>query len=537
MSGFQIFNNCPFPSPIAITAENPIAITSENPIEVTNETNGNLYITSRDNVLLNTVNPYNSSAFGETNVAKLSPVIQLQFPYSINTNNIIQFNNGSGTITNSNSQANLTSGSTQLSDAAIASQDFITYQPGMGALARFTSGFTTGNSTMGTFQQIGIGNQEDGFFFSYTNNDINILIRKGGLRTQYSLVITTGATSIGNIILTLNGNSQNIPVTISDINNNASEIGNFDFPFYNNTSNGNTVNIIAERTGSQSGAFTFNANGTGMVATLTQKVLGVTESIVSINRSEWNKDKCDGTDFLPLIDWSKGNVFQIKYQWLGYGFVSFYLENPNTGNITLVHEYKYPNTNTTPSISNPSLQFLANVANALTTNNISMFIGSVGCFIEGDYPSVGGTFGNNVAKFYSKSVGNTNFNNVVTFRSPPYFKSKSNRAVVGISRITITVSTATNIEVIRNATLTGNTTWTTLDSNILLESSQSTSTVTGGEIIYLERGEKQDRFTIEPLKTQYFIIKIYPCDIITIAAKADTGNSVVGIVFNWLEPL
>jgi hypothetical protein len=529
MSSFQIFNNCPFPSPIAIT--------SENPLEVTNETNGNLYIASRDNVLLNTINPYNSSAFGETNVAKLSPVIQLQFPYSINTNNVIQFNNGSGTITNGNSQANLISGTTQLSDAAIASQDFITYQPGMGAMARFTSGFTTGNSSIGTFQQIGLGNQEDGFFFSYTNNDINILIRKGGLRTQYSLVITTGATSNGNIILTLNGNSQNIPVTISDINNNASEIGNFDFPLYNNSSNGNTVNIIAERTGSQSGAFTFNANGTGMIATLTQKVVGVTETITSIPRSNWNKDKCDGTDFLPLIDWSKGNVFQIKYQWLGYGFVSFYLENPNTGNLTLVHEYKYPNTSTTPSISNPSLQFLANVANALTTNNVSMFVGSVGCFIEGDYPSVGGTFGNNVSRSYSATIGDTNLDNIVTFRSPPYFNGISNRAVVGLLRFTITVNKACNINIIRNATLSGNTVWNPLGNNILLESSQSSSVATGGEILYTDRGEKQDRFTVDPVKINFYIVKIYPSDTVTFCGISDNNNANVSVVFNWLEPL
>lgn len=152
MSSFKIINDCPclFPSPI----------------EVTNKNSGNLYIATKDNVSLNTVNPYTTSAFGETNVSQLSPVIQLQFPYSINTNNVIQFTNGSGTITNGNSQANLSSGNTQLSDAAVASKDFITYQPGMGALARFTSGFTTGNSSTGTFQQIGLGNQEDGFFFS-----------------------------------------------------------------------------------------------------------------------------------------------------------------------------------------------------------------------------------------------------------------------------------------------------------------------------------------------------------------------------------
>jgi len=523
MSSFQIFNNVPFPSPI----------------QIENEQNGNIYVDSRENTVVNTRNPYASTAFGENITAKLTPVIQLQFPYFINPNNVIQFTNGSGSLTNINSQLNLTSGTTILSDAALASKDFITYQPGVGALARFTAGFTTGNQSIGTFQQIGVGNQEDGFFFSYTSNDMNIIIRKGGLRTQYTLEITTGATLGGDIILTLNGNAQNITVTTGGINTNATEIATYNFPFYRNSSNGNTVNIIAQRTGTQSGTFSFNANGTGMVATLTQQVTGVQEQTTTINRSNWNKDTCDNTDYMPLIDWSKGNVFQIKYQWLGYGVISFYIENPTNGYLTLVHEYLYPNTNTTPSINNPSLQFLVNVANALTTNNVSMFCSSVGCFIEGDVGLNGGNiFGNHIANTFSNSlVGNTIYENIVSFRNPPYFQNTSTRAVVLILRITVTVSTATTIKILRNPTLTSGTDWTAT-SNQLIETSISAGNVSNdGELVYIERGEKQDRFVIEPLKIDNSIVKIHPGDFITIAGKADTGSSSVVLAVNWLEPV
>ena len=79
MSSFQIFNNVPFPSPI----------------QIENEQNGNIYVDSRENTVVNTRNPYASTAFGENIIAKLTPVIQLQFPYFINPNNVIQFFKGS----------------------------------------------------------------------------------------------------------------------------------------------------------------------------------------------------------------------------------------------------------------------------------------------------------------------------------------------------------------------------------------------------------------------------------------------------------
>jgi hypothetical protein len=524
MSTFQLFNNVPFPTPI----------------EVENKEDGNLYVISRKTTVVNTVNPYATSAFGETTVAQLSPIIQLQFPYLINSNNTIQFKNGSGDINNDNSQANLVSNTTPFSDAALASNKFITYQPGQGVLARFTAGFTTGNSSIGTFQQIGLGNQEDGFFFSYTDNDMNILIRRGGLRTQYSLKITHGATVDGNITLTLNGSPQNIPVSASDINTNAEEIGKFDFTSYNNSSNGDTVNIIAERTGPQNGEFSFSAGTTGMMVETNHPILqvaGVLETTTTINRANWSEDKCDGTGTLPLIDWSKGNVFQIKYQWLGYGFVSFYLEDPDTSNITLVNQYKYPNTNIIPSIANPSLQFLANVANASTTNNISMFVGSVGCFIEGAYPNLGSIFGSNVAKFYSQDVGNT-FENIVSLRSPPHFKDRSNRIVCLLTKITVTASAEANLQILRNATLSGDTSWTSEGTDVLLESSQSVSVVTDGDLVYADRAEKQDRFIIEPTKIENYIIEIFPGNVITIAGKATSGgNSSISLAINWIEPI
>ena len=73
--------------------------------------------------------------------------------------------------------------------------------------------------------------------------------------------------------------------------------------------------------------------------------------------------------------------------------------------------------------------------------------------------------------------------------------------------------------------------------DILLESSQSSSVATDGEILYADRGEKQDRFTVDPVKTAFFIVKIYPSDTVTFCGISDNNNANVTVVFNWLEPL
>lgn len=91
-----------------------------------------------------------------------------------------------------------------------------------------------------------------------------------------------------------------------------------------------------------------------------------------VYQDDWNNDKLDGTGPSQMIlDKTKGNVYQIKFQWLGFGQMTFYVENPDTGNFITIHRIQYANANTVPSLANPSFPFIMTTVNSggSTTNN------------------------------------------------------------------------------------------------------------------------------------------------------------------------
>ena len=81
-------------------------------------------------------------------------------------------------------------------------------------------------------------------------------------------------------------------------------------------------------------------------------------------QADWSED------IRSDLDPTKGNVYQISYQWLGFGMQYFGIENDN-GNIESVHKLKYANLNTDVSVRNPSLPLSAIVFNGLTSSNIT----------------------------------------------------------------------------------------------------------------------------------------------------------------------
>jgi len=359
---------------------------------------------------------------------------------------------------------------------------------------------------------------------------------------MHRFTITTESTSSGTVGIELDGTTYNVSVSdnTGSTNATAAEIAaDSQFALQGGTTTwlayaeGNEVTFISERTGAKAGAFSFSAGTTGAAATLTAEVTGIVESNTSVPRTSWNLDLCDGTQILPLIDWSKGNVFQIRYQWLGYGAVTFFLENPSSGNLVPVHRIEYANANTTPSVYNPSLNFLANVTNALTALDVTSFIASVMASSDGGDANKAG---NVHADTWSASVGNTNLENIVSFRFPQYFASKTNRSTSRVLRLTVTASAAADIKILRNATLGGSASWTSLGSGFLAETDQASTTVASGQVVYADRAEKQDRFVIEAHSAGLDeLVKAYPGDVITIAGQADSGSSAINVAVNWVE--
>jgi hypothetical protein len=102
-----------------------------------------------------------------------------------------------------------------------------------------------------------------------------------------------------------------------------------------------------------------------------------------VAQADWNVDPADGTQTLPAITWSNGNVFEITYQYLGYGMIRFFVEDPATGRFQVVHQIEYANTSDETSIGHPSLPFRIELDNDTTTTDLQIYIGSVGMFTEG----------------------------------------------------------------------------------------------------------------------------------------------------------
>lgn len=65
-----------------------------------------------------------------------------------------------------------------------------------------------------------------------------------------------------------------------------------------------------------------------------------------IPQSAWNNDTFDGNGRSRVaLNTTNGNIYTIQYQWLGFGDIKFYIENPKSGVGTLVHTIQYTNAN------------------------------------------------------------------------------------------------------------------------------------------------------------------------------------------------
>ena len=104
----------------------------------------------------------NVSAFGDLIVANLTPVLQLDFVYGINTQTGSSTVANSATVDTNASRLRLQSGTNAAGAATFTSNRIARYRAGQGMVARFTCAWTT-NAASST-QVIGVGSLD---FMSY----------------------------------------------------------------------------------------------------------------------------------------------------------------------------------------------------------------------------------------------------------------------------------------------------------------------------------------------------------------------------------
>lgn len=195
-------------------------------------------------------------------------------------------------------------------------------------------------------------------------------------------------------------------------------------------------------------------------------------------------------DILNYFDPTKGNIWQITWQWLGFGAVRLYMEDPDTGTLKLVHMWSPVNTLTGTTILNPVLPLYAYTAN--TTNNTNVVlktpsgIGGVQGARFGPPPIHPFSFYRTVK---AGKAAVTTETNILTLKNGTTFQTVANRVRVRLTALNIlgegTGTSTVTIQIKKNATLGGSPSYTAYNA----DTSPCTydvagTTVTGGVLVF-----------------------------------------------------
>ncbi|MDP1614455.1 MAG: hypothetical protein Q8L68_01520 [Methylococcales bacterium] len=374
-----------------------------------------------------------TTAFGDLDVAQLSPKVQLQFPYNINPIEVNTTATGSGTVSFLQPFAVCSTGSAASSSSAIFSKDNLHYASGEGGLCLMTAVFSTGVS--GSRQWVGLANTLDALWFGYNGSTFGINRR------------------------------------------------------YNNSDN-------------------------------------------FVSQSSWNVDRMDGTgpSAITLVP-TEGNVYKIQYQWLGFGCINFYIENPATASFQLVHVIEYPNSATTTSLLNPAMQLNVVAQNTSNTSNIIVKSPSLSAFVQGAVARTG----NNFSIFRSKSIATT-LTSVFVLRNNPTFNGITNYKSIFLTGMSFVNggNSVARMDLILNGTIGGSPSYTNINSQTSIASYDVAGTsVTGGStlITFFLAASSSMTFDISNL-----YIHLEANDVLAFAARRVSGGGATFYAsLNWIE--
>lgn len=481
--------------------------------------------------------PEGKTAFGEALVGQLYPVIQETFAYSINSYKFKTRANQSGQASVSSAMCVVETGAAANSSCCVQTIARLKYEAGMGCRARFTGLFTTGvaNST----QMIGIGDAGEGFFFGYNGTSFGVCHRKGGNHEIRTLTITTRSTTAENITVTLDGTAVSIAVTVAaTISATANEIAAGDYSDvgrgWTARASGNTVIFVAWDASSRTGSY--SVSGTTIVGSFAQTLAGTAQTDTWVAQSSWNgEDKFDGTGLTGVtLDPTKGNVFQIDFQYLGFGGIRFYTEDPDDGELHLVHTIQYANANTTPSLDNPTMPMRIEALNTSNTSNITTKCASMGGFNDGNRANIGINRGVD----HNATIANSGTTPLMSIRIPETFKSKRNRSSIKLNLISCSCehTKPVKLKFYANPSLTG-AIFSSIDSDSCVYKDTSATAISGGAYIFsimLGKAGNQVVNLLDDLDIGIF----NEGDVLTAAVEYASGtNAEVSLAMNFTERL
>jgi len=464
--------------------------------------------------------------FGSIHVEKLTPVFQIDAVYGINLTQTVSQCLG-GSVTSSNSEFVISSGTTAYGYSFLQSRKRLRYKPGQGVVSRFNVKFST--SVPYSYQLAGLGHTEDGIFFGYVNplsTSFGIFYVTKGSRAIVTLTIATGSDTEQSVLVTLNNQVYNIPVTASSVAHTVCELSKGNYVGWTAYPLDNTV-VFVRNNAINVDAGVFSITGGSVVGSFVQTKLGYPAIKTFIPQSSWNFDKLDGTGSSGItLDPKKGNLYEIGLLGHGYGNILCKIKVTSANNsstMIMVHNINGLNVSNDSLFRNPSFPFSILAYSVGTTTNVSVICPSFAGFVEGDQYSNGNSY-NYTA---TSDVVGTTLLALLTVMNMGSYAGQANQSVVSILSISAITTSPTFVTIIRNGNLIGSPVFTNYSVSSCTSWDTSATSVTvddNHQIVWTgllsQNGQLEHIFTHASLLLQ-------PGDYITIAAKGfGTGNSV-----------
>ena len=124
------------------------------------------------------------TAFGDLRNAELTPIIQLVFPYNINTELVTISSVDTGSATQSEAMIVLQTGVGAAGSSMMMSRQVVKFHSGQGTLCRFAALFTIGVAN--SEQLLGLGDVDNGFNIGYNGAQFGVMIKRGGVENWTS---------------------------------------------------------------------------------------------------------------------------------------------------------------------------------------------------------------------------------------------------------------------------------------------------------------------------------------------------------------
>jgi hypothetical protein len=362
-----------------------------------------------------------ATAFGEVLTGQLTPQIQFDYsngePYEVQApiyRNILAdteytYETGLLKITTNAASA----GTNKIIE--VTSSEYTKYKPGLGLDARFTIVYDS-DTGAGITQYAGLFTPENSLTFGYFSDatyptKFSIRWGSGGIQQIVDIDITAGTSNGTQVSFSFNGTTvtttgltagnsiaQGAAAIAAAINEDLDlNIYGWKALYYKATATATTYRVRAVRNYADTSNITVTlvAGTYGYTITAPNTVKsGLNTTYTYFPQANWNIDTClglttgtlqtryignsSGFQLNPLV----GNVYRIVFQYLGFGAITFYVENPNTGVFMPVHQIKYANSASVPSVTSPNYKLGFGIENT-TATAITLAGASFSSFLQG----------------------------------------------------------------------------------------------------------------------------------------------------------